>query len=93
MLSTPSIPQLAIDRNEQDRALAEAIRETANTADELAFWHYHALWGRTYLLQGVPFMEDGPVWKEATRQLEAARAAENTERITALIESDADSLS
>lgn len=72
------------DRDDQDRALADAIRETAATADELAFWKYQAIWGRAYLLQPSiikqPFMEEGSVWKEATQQLEAARIAENQER-------------
>jgi hypothetical protein len=75
--------------DDRDRAVRDAIRETADTADELAFWRYHAIWGRAYLLQPAaikqPFMEEGPVWKEAIRQLEAARAAENAERISALI--------
>jgi Arc/MetJ family transcription regulator len=77
------VQQLTSDRDDQDRALRDAIRETAATADELAFWRYQAIWGRTYLLQPaaveMPFMEDGPVWKEALRQLEAARAAELAE--------------
>lgn len=66
-------------------ALARLLRATA---DELAFWRYQAIWGRAYLLQPAaikqPFMEEGPVWKEAIRQLEAARVAENAERIPAL---------
>lgn len=81
--------QLTTDRDDQDRAVRDAIRETADIADQLAFWRYQAIWGRTYLLQPAaikqPFMEDGPAWKEAIRQLEAARAAENAERISALI--------
>lgn len=78
--------QLQTDRDDQDRALRDAISETAGTADELAFWRYQAIWGRTYLLQPAaikqPFMEDGPAWKEAIRQLEAARVAENAERMS-----------
>ena len=73
------VQQLTTDREDQDRALRDAIREAAATADELAFWRYQAIWGRTYLLRPaavkMPFVEDGPVWKEALRQLEAARAA------------------
>lgn len=68
--------QFKTDRDDQDRAVRDAIRETADTADELAFWRYQAIWGRAYLLQPAaikqPFMEEGPVWKEAIRQLEAA---------------------
>lgn len=83
------IQQLTTDRDDQDRAMRDAIRETADTADELAFWRYQAIWGRTFLLQPAaikqPFMEEGPVWKEAIRQLEAARVAENSERISTLI--------
>ena len=74
------VQQLTTDRDDQDRVLRDALRETAAAADELAFWRYQAIWGRTYLLQPtavkLPFMEDSPVWKEALRQLEAARAAE-----------------
>lgn len=77
------------DRDEQDAALRDAIRETAATADELAFWRYQAIWSRAYLL--VPSivkrpwvetcdLEQGPEWKEAERQLEANRVAENRER-------------
>jgi hypothetical protein len=76
--------RLLKDRAEHDLALRDAISETGRTADELAFWRYQAIWGRTYLLQPAaikqPFMENSQVWKEAERQLEAARAAENRER-------------
>lgn len=34
-----------IERDDQDRALADAIRETARCADELAFWRYQAICG------------------------------------------------
>lgn len=72
------------DRADGDIALRDAIRETAVTADELAFWRYQAIWGRAYLLQPSaikqPFMEESAVWKEAIRQLEAARELENRER-------------
>lgn len=76
--------RLKSDRDDHDRALRDAIRETAATADELAFWRYQAIWGRAYLLQPsaikTPFMEEGAVWKEAERQLEAARVEGNRER-------------
>lgn len=77
--------QLLTDRNDQDRALADAIRETAATADELAFWKYHAIYGRAYMLDRHMLKsimpEESAVWKEATKQLEDARTEENRERI------------
>lgn len=80
------IGRLQTDRRDGDLAVRDAIRETASTADELAFWRYQAIWGRAYLLQPAaikqPFMEDMPVWKEAERQLEACRAEENRERVS-----------
>lgn len=78
------VRQLLTDRNDQDIALRNAIRETAATADELAFWRYQAIWQRTVRLQhdamASPCIEDTEAWKEATRQLEEARAEENRER-------------
>lgn len=72
------------DRDDQDAALRDAIRETALTADELAFWRYQAIFARAYMLRPAVLhsidFEDGPEWKEAERQLEANRAAENRER-------------
>jgi hypothetical protein len=76
--------RLRADRAEQDLALRDAIRETAATADELAFWRYQAIYGRASMLDRnilkhiLP--EDSPVWKEAARQLDAARIQENRER-------------
>jgi len=77
--------RLRADRADQDLALRDAIRETAETADELAFWKYQAIYGRVYMLSPStiknPFYEDEKVWKEAERQLEASRVEENRERI------------
>lgn len=77
--------RLRADRDEQDLALRDAIRETAETADELAFWKYQAIYGRVFMLSPLtiknPFYADDAVWKEAERQLDAARAEENRERI------------
>jgi|SRR6185437_11977179 len=81
--------QLVTDRNDQDLSIRDAISETARCADELAFWRYQAIWARAYLL--VPStvkrpwvetcdLEESPEWREAERQLEANRAAENRER-------------
>lgn len=76
--------RLRADRNEQDIALRDAIREVAQTADELAFWRYQAIYGRASMLDhsmlkhALP--EDSPAWKEAARQLDAARIQENRER-------------
>jgi len=81
--SAETLARFEKDRADQDLALRDAIRETASIADELAFWRHQAIWGRAYLLQPrakVASIEDGPVWKEALRQLEAARVAENRER-------------
>jgi hypothetical protein len=81
------VSQMQTDRSEQDLALRDAIRETAATADELAFWKYQAIWQRAVRLQHdlmttpAEAIEDTPQWKEAERQLEAARADENRERI------------
>jgi hypothetical protein len=76
--------QLLTDRNDQDRALADAIRETASTADELAFWKHQAIYHRCLVLEPKSvhrlFLEDHPIWREAERQLEAQREAENRER-------------
>lgn len=80
------IARMQTDRNEQDLALRDAIRETASTADELAFWKYQAIWQRAVRLQHDLMttprepIEDTPQWKEAERQLEAARVEENRER-------------
>lgn len=72
------------DRNEQDLALADAIRETASTADELAFWKYQAIYHRCLFLEPKSvhrlYLEDHPIWREAERQLEAQRVEENRER-------------
>lgn len=76
--------RLRADRAEQDLALRDAIRETAAMADELAFWRYQAIYGRASLLDRNTLKhvlpEDSPAWKEATRQLDAARIEENRER-------------
>lgn len=73
-----------IDRREHDLALHDAISETSRTADELAFWRYQAIFARAYMLRPAALhaidFEGGPEWKEAERQLEANRAAENRER-------------
>lgn len=80
------IGQLMADRDDQDKALRDAISETARTADELAFWKYQAIWGRAYLLAGKDgFLKSGlpeatSVWAQAERQLEEARTEENRER-------------
>jgi hypothetical protein len=76
----------AAERDEQDRALADAIHETAATADELAFWKFQAIYHRALMLRGKPMPKDvlvldgSPVWKEAERQLEEQRVEENRER-------------
>lgn len=72
------------DRDEQNAALRDAIRETAATADELAFWRYQAIWSRACLLVSAtkrPWvetydLEQSPEWKEAERQLEVNRVAD-----------------
>ena len=62
----------------------EAVRETARTADELAFWCYQAIWHRAALL-GATY-ERGTVppsdsrMNQAERQLEETRGGENRER-------------
>ena len=72
------------DRRDHDLALRDAISETARCADELAFWRHQAIFARAYMLRPAALhsidFEDGPEWKEAERQLEANRAAENRER-------------
>ena len=72
------------DRSEQDLALADAIRETASTADELAFWKHQAVYHRCLFLEPKSvhriYLEDHPIWREAERQLEAQRVEENRER-------------
>jgi hypothetical protein len=77
--------QMQIDRADQDRALADALRETASTADELAFWKYQAIFARAYMLDPeilkITYPEESAAWKEATCQLEEARTEENRERI------------
>lgn len=64
-----------------------AIRETAGIADECAFWRYQAIWGRAYALQPdaikSPLIEETAVWKEATKQLEAAWIEDKRERTRA----------
>ena len=83
------LEQMQIDRRDHDLAIRDAISETASCADELAFWRYQAIWSRAYLL--VPStvkrpwvetcdLEQSPEWKEAERQLEANRVAENRGR-------------
>jgi len=78
------IRQLETDRRDHDLAIRDAISETARCADELAFWRYQAIFARAYMLRPAALhsidFEDGPEWKEAERQLEANRAAENRER-------------
>lgn len=75
------------DRDDQDVALLDAVRETVQYADELAFWKYHAIWGRASLLEpasvGRIFPEDSAVWKEAARQLDDARRQGNIDPIGA----------
>lgn len=77
--------RLRADRNEQDLALRDALRETTSVADELAFWRYQAIWGRAYMLDRHSLkqvmIEESAVWKEATRQLEDARKEGNREHI------------
>jgi len=79
------IALLQKDRTDGDAAVRDAIRETASTADELAFWRYQAIVGRAYMLDRhalkMPLMEESAAWKEATKQLEDARVEENRERI------------
>lgn len=78
--------RLLADRDDQDRALRDAISEVATTADELAFWKYQAIWQRAVRLQHdvitAPYIEDTKAWKEAERQLEDARTAQNRERVS-----------
>lgn len=78
------IRQFETDRRDHDLAIRDAISETARCADELAFWRYQAIFARAYMLRPAALhsidFEDGPEWKEAERQLEANRAAENRER-------------
>ena len=73
------------DRDEQDMALRDAVRETAATADELAFWRYQAIWVRAYLhdsmIAGMPIPEESAAWKRAALELEANRRDENRERV------------
>ena len=72
------------DRSEQDLALADAIRQTASTADELAFWKHQAVYHRCLFLEPKSvhrlYLEVHPIWREAERQLEAQRVEENRER-------------
>lgn len=79
------VGRLQKDRADGDLAVRDAIRETAATADELAFWRYQAIFGRACMLNphtmSRPLPEDSPAWKEATRQLDEARTLENRERI------------
>lgn len=80
------IGRLQVDRADGDAAVRDAIRETAATADELAFWRYQAIWHRALMLQGKPgpgqtlSLETSRVWKEAERQLEQHRVEENRDR-------------
>ncbi len=83
------LARMQVDRRDHDLAIRDAVSETARCADELTFWRYQAIWSRAYLL--VPSkvqrpwvetcdLEQSPEWKEAERQLEANRVAENRER-------------
>lgn len=84
-LSECQCERLKADRTEQDLALRDAIRETAETADELAFWKYQAIYGRAAMLdrdilkRALP--EDSPAWREAARQLDDARIMGNLSRV------------
>lgn len=80
------LERMQVDRRDHDLAVRDAISETARCADELAFWRYQAIWQRAVRLQRdlmttpLESIEDTPQWKEAERQLEACRVAENRER-------------
>ena len=83
------LAQMQVDRRDHDLSLRDAISETARCADELAFWRYQAIWARAYMLMPSTVkrpwvetcdLEQSPEWKEAERQLETNRAAENRER-------------
>ena len=75
-----------LEHAELRTSLRDESSRLASQADESAFWHYQAIWGRAYLLDpkfmssAVP--EDTAVWKEATKQLEEARVEENRERFS-----------
>ena len=74
------------DRRDHDLALRDAIRETAATADEIAFWKHQAIYHRCLFLDPKSvhrlYLEDHPIWREAERQLEAQRIEENRERVS-----------
>lgn len=78
------IARVCKERDDARGAERDAIRETAGIADECAFWRYQAIWGRAVFLQPdairSPLIEERPVWKEATKQLEAAWTEDKRER-------------
>lgn len=78
------------DRDDQDGALRDSIRETAQLADEVAFYAYHAKWHIAYLIAikkgEVPpdgsLLEDTPLWKLAELRLADLRVKEHQDRGT-----------
>lgn len=78
------------DRDDQDGALRDSIRETAQLADEVAFYAYHAKWHIAYLIAikkgEVPpdgsLLEDTPLWKLAELRLADLRVKEHQDRWT-----------
>lgn len=72
------VGQMQKDRNDQDMALRDAIRETVTTADDLAFWRFQAFWHRAQH-KSLDY-ERADHWRQLEADFDRIRIEENRDR-------------